>query len=141
MQKAKRHSTIIDVVAARPLKLQSDLVKLLRLNGFNVTQASVSRDLEELGIVKANGVYQLPAAAFDTSSFGLRSIEPCGDNLLVIRCDSGLASAITVRIDAAKIDGIVGTIAGDDTIFIAVADKKRIRGISAKIWALFTEGK
>lgn len=123
MQKADRHKLILDVIAERPITRQDELAELLRESGFSVTQASVSRDLDELGVVKVDGRYthlELPVA--EATPFGISAIEPAGENLIVIRCSSGLASAAAVRIDGAAIEEIVGTIAGDDTIFIAVAN-------------------
>ena len=85
-----------------------------------MTQASVSRDLDELGVIKQNGYYILPPKQAVFNDFGQIKFEAVGANLIVGRCSAGLASAITVKIDAANIAEIVGTIAGDDTIFIAV---------------------
>jgi transcriptional regulator of arginine metabolism len=121
MQKADRHKIILDVISDRPITRQDELAELLRDNGFSVTQASISRDLDELGVIKVDGRYarlELPVA--EASPFGVSGIEEAGDNLIVVRCSSGLASAAAVRIDGSKIDEILGTIAGDDTIFIAV---------------------
>lgn len=92
--------------------------------GIGVTQASVSRDLDEMGVVKIRGVYSLPERNGRSSEFGPVSLQPVGDNLIVAKTLSGLASAVTVQIDSAAIPGVVGTIAGDDTIFIAVRDRK-----------------
>ncbi|HTH52222.1 MAG TPA: hypothetical protein VL501_09830, partial [Pyrinomonadaceae bacterium] len=92
--------------------------------GFQVTQASVSRDLDQLGVVKVNGAYSLPRVDEKRSQFGPVAFQTAGDNLIVAKTLSGLASAVTVRIDSADIPEIVGTIAGDDTIFIAVRDHK-----------------
>lgn len=112
-------------------------MRLLRRKGFDVTQASVSRDLEELGIAKEHGVYRPPSQIPQRTAFGLVSFHPAGDNLIVAKCGSGLASALAVRLDAIRHDGIVGTIAGDDTVFIAVTDQKMqkslIRGLKEDI--------
>ena len=138
MQKKERQDLIVEIISAEPIPRQAVLVRKLTEHGLNVTQASVSRDLEELGIVKNDGVYVLPAISAAAREFGLRSLEPAGDNLLVGKCDSGLASAITVRIDAAGIDSIIGTIAGDDTIFIATGDRARQTAAITRISQLFT---
>ncbi len=121
-----------EIVATRPLKRQDQIVRLLRKEGFEVTQASVSRDLEELGISKENGVYRKPQV-FRQTPFGLVSFQPSGDNLIVAKCGSGLASALAVRLDAVPKDGIVGTIAGDDTVFIAVTNQKAQKGLIKKL--------
>lgn len=69
--------------------------------------------------------------------FGLSSLETAGPNIIVARCSPGLASAAAVRIDEAGIDEIAGTIAGDDTIFIAVRDEKVQKAAIKKIWESF----
>jgi transcriptional regulator of arginine metabolism len=127
MQQPERHQVILELIAAKPISRQGELASLLTEKGYNVTQASVSRDLEKLGVTKVNGRYvRRPAIGFGT--FGPVSFNEAGENLIVIKCGSGLASAAAVRIDSAAIGEIVGTIAGDDTIFVAVrngSDQKR----------------
>ena len=138
MHKAERHDLILDVISSRAISRQDELADVLHTNGFNVTQASVSRDLDELGVVKVDGVYKLVEVGMSGADpFGISSIEPAGDNLIVVKCSSGMASAATVRIDAERFEDIVGTIAGDDTIFIAVKDSAHQRSISKKIRTLF----
>ena len=138
MQKAERHKTILDLISRSAVKRQGELAELLRNKGFEVTQASVSRDLDELGVLKVGGRYVQTAVA-DTSAnpFGINSIEACGENLLVLKCASGLASAAAVQIDAEEIDEIAGTIAGDDTIFVAVCDGARQKVAIKRVRALF----
>jgi transcriptional regulator of arginine metabolism len=121
MQKHERQSALIEIIESSMAASQGELAMLLGKSGFSVTQASVSRDLAELGAVKTGGRYSLPPkGAAPASDLGSVTLDTAGENLIVGRCASGLASAITVRIDAANFDEIVGTIAGDDTIFIAV---------------------
>lgn len=118
-----RHQAIIDLINSTPIGRQDELAQLLSERGFSVTQASVSRDLEKLGVAKVHGRYvRQPVARF--GSYGPISFTVAGENLIVVKCSSGLASAAAVRIDAAAIPEIAGTIAGDDTIFIAVRDAK-----------------
>lgn len=139
MQKKDRHDFILKLIGSEQISRQDILAEKLGHGGFVVTQASVSRDLEELGISKNNGVYELPTPASGAMRYGLKSILPAGNNLIVGKCDPGLASAIAVRIDAANIDEIVGTIAGDDTIFIAVPIADKQAAAISKIWNLFSE--
>ena len=134
-----RQNTLLNVISARQIGNQDELVRLLRKNGFSVTQASVSRDLVELGVVKANGYYSLPEKPKSASAFGLDAMERSGENLIVARCGAGLASASAVRIDAANISEIIGTIAGDDTIFIAVSDIHAQKSVLEKLRKLFDE--
>jgi len=119
MQNMTRQQVILDLISNTPIGRQDELAKLLSDRGFNVTQASVSRDLEKLGIAKIHGRYmRQPTRRF--GAFGTVSFTEAGENLIVIKCGSGLASAAAVRIDAAGITDMIGTIAGDDTIFVAV---------------------
>ena len=122
MQSNLRHEAILELIGSRPVVRQDELVRLLNERGFSVTQASISRDLEKLGVAKVNGRYvRHEAARF--GAFGAVTFNEAGENLIVIKCGSGLASAAAVRVDAASIPEVVGTIAGDDTIFIAVNGK------------------
>src|SRR5688572_18274770 len=103
MQKSERHELILDLIAARPIGRQDELAQLLSDAGISVTQASISRDLDELGVVKVDGRYarvELPAT--EASPFGVSAIVPAGSNMVIVRCSSGLASAAAVRIDGAK---------------------------------------
>jgi transcriptional regulator of arginine metabolism len=137
MQKTQRQDALLMLVSAERISSQSDLAKRLRLRNFDVTQASISRDLDELGIVKAGGIYTLPKKTAANDGLGLHSVESSGDSLIVAKCGSGIASAVTVKIDAERIPGIVGTIAGDDTIFIAVRDAKAQKAVTKVIWEIF----
>lgn len=141
MQKSERHKLILDVIEERPITRQDELAELLKNAGHGVTQASISRDLEELGVMKVDGRYarvELPIA--EASPFGVSAIMPAGENLIVVRCSSGLASAAAVRIDGARISEIVGTIAGDDTIFIAVCDEHDQKAVMRKLKMIFAAG-
>lgn len=136
MSKEKRQQTIVNLIRARNVEKQDELTERLSKKGFSATQSSVSRDLDELGIVKINGYYSLPQAQ-TKSDFGLFNLETAGENLIVAKCASGLASAVCVRIDNAKNPEIIGTIAGDDTIFITVKDRKSQKAAMKIIWGMF----
>lgn len=137
MQKQDRHQTIIDLIGSSRIGRQGELVQALVDRGFPVTQASVSRDLDELGIVKLNGSYARPQRHSSTLGITLVSVETAGPYLIVARTPAGLASAATVRIDSAKLHEIVGTIAGDDTIFIAVVGEAEQKRVIRRLWELF----
>src|SRR5215213_7958209 len=122
MSKEERHNVLSEMVSASKIRSQADLVKMLRKKGFVVTQTSVSRDLEELGIEKREGVYRLDSDRPSGSVFGPVSLTLSGSNLIVGKCRAGLASAFAVHLDALSLEEIVGTIAGDDTVFIAVGN-------------------
>jgi len=136
MNKRERQQRILSLIRAKPIGTQEDLRALLERSGVPATQSSVSRDLEELGVVKHHGHYTLPRTN-GASTRGLLSLDQAGDTLIVARTVPGLASAVAVDIDAAAIAEIVGTIAGEDTIFIAVRDAKSQRAAIKEIWDLF----
>src|SRR5215204_2357113 len=136
MNKRDRQQKILTLIKAKPIGTQEDLRALLERTGVPATQSSVSRDLEELGVVKQHGHYTLPRAN-GNSARGLLSLDHAGDSLIVARTFPGLASAVAVEIDAAAIPEVVGTIAGEDTIFIAVRDAKSQRSTVKEIWNLF----
>lgn len=137
MDKDKRHQKILNLIQAKPIGTQEKLAAQLERAGFAATQSSVSRDLEELGIVKRRGRYTLPQPTNGESARGLLNVDAAGDALVVARCEPGLASAVAVEIDRAQIPEIVGTLAGEDTVFIAVSERKAQRAAIKKIWELF----
>ncbi|HKY30276.1 MAG TPA: hypothetical protein VJM12_20260 [Pyrinomonadaceae bacterium] len=136
MLKATRQKRILSLIRARPIATQEELRALLEKAGVPTTQSSVSRDLEELGVIKHHGHYTVPQTNGATAR-GLLSLDFAGESLIVARTEPGLASAVAVEIDRAAIAEIVGTIAGEDTIFIAVNDAKSQRAAMKKVWELF----
>lgn len=137
MQKDRRQNIIKDLIRSGEIGTQGELSALLEKKRVSATQSSVSRDLVELGIIKVGGVYALPETRGEANIFGLQSLETAGENLIVGKCELGLASAVCVKLDAAEIKEIVGTIAGEDTIFIAVKDVKAQKTVMKKVWELF----
>lgn len=140
MLKEKRQQKIRSLIRAKNIGSQNELTRLLSAAGFVVNQSSVSRDLDELNVVKAGRFYALPEARKNTPRFGLSSLETAGESLIVARCEAGLASAVAVRIDNARLPEIVGTVAGDDTIFVAVKDSKAQKSAVKKLWEIFENG-
>ncbi len=136
MQKLERQNLILKLIGSEPISRQDILASKLGKAGYSVTQASISRDLEELGIRKVDGLYARVRSA-GVSGLELRSVQKAGDVLLVLKCDPGMASAMTVRIDSAEIPDVIGTIAGDDTIFVAVTDATAQEAAIDKITSLF----
>lgn len=137
MQKDARQKKILTLIRAKPIGTQQELQTLLERTGVPATQSSLSRDLLELGVVKHHGHYTVPRLE-STPVRGLLSLDRAGDNLIVARTEPGLASAAAVRIDSAALAEIVGTLAGEDTIFIAVTDGKTQRVAMKKVWELFS---
>lgn len=137
MQKEQRQTRILSLISERPIRKQDALAEILLKEGFPVTQSSVSRDLIELGVVKVGGKYAVPSRETGAGGVSLLRAVPAGDNLIVAKTDMGLASAACVRLDGAGIPGIIGTVAGEDTIFIAVADRTAQREVLKAITRLF----
>src|SRR5215210_7608906 len=137
MQKTKRQQKIMSLIRARRIGTQQELTAHLERSGFVATQSSVSRDLEELGVVKRDGHYSLPRAPEGAAARGLLGLDAAGDCLVVAKCRPGLASAVAVEIDDAGIVEIVGTVAGEDTVFIAVHERKAQRAVMKKVLELF----
>lgn len=136
MKKDTRQKRILSLIRAKPIGTQAELKSLLERAGVPATQSSVSRDLEELGVVKHHGHYTV-ARTNGAATRGLLSLDTAGDNLIVAHTEPGLASAAAVEIDGAAIPEIVGTLAGEDTIFIAVSDAKTQRAALKRIWKVF----
>lgn len=136
MKKQARQKKILGLIRARPIATQEELRELLERVGVPATQSSVSRDLEELGVVKLHGHYAIPHSN-GAARRGLLSLDPAGENLVVARTEPGLASAVAVEIDSAAIAEVVGTLAGEDTIFIAVAERKGQLATIKRVWELF----
>jgi len=128
--KKARQAKILEIINARSVESQDSLSELLRDDGVDVAQATVSRDIRELGLVKVRGCYQAAADPPPVSSSGaLRSIfaqfitrTDTAGNIVVIRTSSGGAHSVCAALDAAGWPEVVGTIAGDDTIFVLARD-------------------
>lgn len=138
MRKQVRQKKILGLIRARPIATQDELRALLEQVGVTATQSSLSRDLEELGVVKLRGHYAIPRSN-GAATRGLLSLDPAGENLVVARTEPGLASAVAVTIDSAAIAEVVGTLAGEDTIFIAVSERKAQLAALKKVWELFAD--
>ena len=137
MLKRERQKRILNLIRAKRIGTQEELRAHLEHTGVPATQSSVSRDLEELGVLKHHGFYAMPHANGDAAR-GLLSLDVAGEVLVIAKCLPGRASSVAVEIDDAAISEIVGTLAGEDTIFIAVHDQKSQRAAMKKIWELFS---
>jgi transcriptional regulator of arginine metabolism len=132
--KFERQGTILRLVQQQPLSTQAEVADALRANGIEAVQATVSRDIAQLGLVKVRNelgrlVYALPGAAdlrrLDELGTALRrymgETSPSG-SLLVVKTPRGFAAALADAIDAATLPEVAGTIAGDNTVFVACSD-------------------
>jgi transcriptional regulator of arginine metabolism len=136
MPKSLRQKKLLSLIKAKPFATQAELCDSLERAGVPATQSSLSRDLEELGIVKHRGHYTV-LKSNGAAARGLLSLDLAGENLVIARTEPGLASGVAVEIDGAAISEIVGTLAGEDAIFVAVRDQKAQRVALKKIWELF----
>ena len=136
--KKERLTRIKELVLEFDITTQDMLVDILNKDGYNVTQATVSRDIKKLGLIKSfeDGVnkYVLKketetgehSLILKNSVLSVRTAQ----NLVIIRCAAGMANAVCVYIDSLELHGLVGTLAGDDTIFIAALDNVSAENIS-----------
>jgi transcriptional regulator of arginine metabolism len=131
-----RHQKILEIISAKPVATQQELASHLSKRGFAATQSSVSRDIVKLGLTKVDGYYVAPEAAVKAGG-PLASIDTAGDNIIVVRTEVGLAQPAALTIDRAAIAEIVGTVAGDDTILVAVKNAAAQRLAIRKIVSLF----
>lgn len=139
IMKKKRQQQILGIISAKKVATQQELASELSARGVQATQSSVSRDIVELGLSKLNGYYASPKPSMAASGPVL-DIDTAGDNLIVIKTEAGQASPAALAIDRANIDEVVGTVAGDDTILIAVKNLPAQRIAIKKIVKLFARG-
>jgi transcriptional regulator of arginine metabolism len=145
--KQLRHRAIRDLVGQRPIRTQQELAAALRERGFRTTQATISRDVAELGLVKAaregTQAYALPRRLVEAETSGedrLRALlrelpielREAG-LLLILRTLPGSAHAIAAALDRARWPEVAGSIAGDDTVFVACADRAALQRVKARI--------
>ena len=134
--KKRRHEKILQIIGNNTVDTQEELLRLLREEGFDVTQATVSRDIKELRLIKSlsaeTGKYKYTAAtggAADSFTTRLRNIfRECvteisaAQNMVVIKTLPGLGQAAAMAIDAMRASDVVGTLGGDDTVFAVMRD-------------------
>jgi transcriptional regulator of arginine metabolism len=143
--KFERQGAILRLVQQAPLSTQAEVALALQATGIDAVQATVSRDIHQLGLVKVrNGegrlVYSVPGAAdtrrLDELTSALRrwagGFTPAG-NLCVIATPRGFAAALAEAIDAAGLDEVAGTIAGDNTVFVAARDGLSGAGLAQEL--------
>ena len=138
-----RRTALAKIIREQPVGRQAELVAMLRKHGHPATQSSVSRDLRELGVAKLGDRYVLPDAAPATKSdFGrikqfVREVKTAGTNLTVLRTTVGAAQSVAVAIDTARWPEVIGTISGDDTIFIATAGARDQHKLGERLLGIF----
>ena len=139
-----RREAIVRLISGAQVQRQRDLVRLLRQQGFAVTQSSISRDLREIGVLKARAGYQLPPpevvranGKFSALAGFVHHIRRAGSCLTVVRTATGAAQSVAVAIDKAQWPEVVGTLSGDDTIFIATEHARAQRQLLSRLRSMF----
>ena len=143
-EQLERRGAIVRILRAGQVRKQQDLVRLLKKEGHEATQSSISRDLLALGVLKAGGRYVLPPDELTRANgdFGaltqfVRALRRAGPSLTVLRTTIGAAQSVAVAIDRAEWPEVAGTISGDDTIFIATASVRAQDELVGRLRALF----
>jgi transcriptional regulator of arginine metabolism len=144
--KARRQSAILDAIQRQRVRSQEQLRRQLRAAGYDVTQATLSRDVRELGLVKADGAYQPPYApapnGHSSKSLFNRAVGEYlthvarVQQLVVLRTGPGQAQLLGVALDSARLPEVVGTIAGDDTILAITPDARRAKALVRRLEGL-----
>ncbi len=149
MDKVYRRTQILEVVGTGSITTQAELSAKLGRRGIHVTQATLSRDIEELGLVKTREGYRLPSAAAASEppqppldvvlKEFVREVRLAA-NLVVIRTHPGNAQTVAYALDASPWPEVVGTVAGDDTIFLATGGPRDAAHLRRKIMTQLGQG-
>ena len=139
-QQQDRRRTIAELLGLHTIHRQAELVQLLRAEGYDATQSSVSRDLRDLGAAKLKDGYSLPERrngnneqAFRLVAEFMRDIRSAGPNLLVITTAIGAAQRVALTLDRVDWPEVVGTVSGDDTIFVATTGAAAQKRLAARL--------
>lgn len=143
--KTKRHAKILELIQSYTIDTQEELLRRLREEGFDVTQATVSRDIKELRLLKTlgkDGAYKYTTgnrSTMDVStnfhslfSTTVQHIDFAG-NMIVLKTINGMAQGICAALDSMEWDGMVGTIAGDDSIFIVARSNAKAVTLTSEL--------
>ena len=143
--KARRQAVILELIDREPLHSQEQLRQRLHHRGFDATQATISRDIAELGLVKraGDGAYQRPGAEASNPETALAALERAAaeflrrvervEQMIVVRTGIGQAQPLAIAIDRAQLPEVVGTIGGDDTILIIGRDARRAAALVRRL--------
>lgn len=143
--KERRHAKILELIGKYSIDTQEELLRRLREEGYEVTQATVSRDIKELRLIKsltASGKYrytvgQEEAKDYTTKFYSLFSDSALSidyaQNMVAVKCLTGMANAVCAAMDALQWENIVGTLSGDDTIFILTRDNNSAERLSSEL--------
>jgi transcriptional regulator of arginine metabolism len=143
--KARRQALILELIDRDALHSQEQLRRRLRQRGFETTQATISRDIADLGLVKraGDGAYQRPGADTTNPETALSALERAAaeflsrvervQQLVVVRTGRGQAQALAEALDRARLPEAVGSIAGDDTILVVARDPRRAAALAKRL--------
>ncbi len=143
--KTRRHTKILELINEYTIDTQEELLRRLRSDGFDVTQATVSRDIKELRLIKTlsnDGKYKYSVGKDNTKDYSSKFYSLLADsavsinyavNLVIIKCLTGMAQAVCASMDSMHWEGVVGTLAGDDTIFIACKNETNAEQLVAEL--------
>jgi len=123
--KTERHSAILELVNRGSAHTQQEIAAALARRGVRITQATISRDIQELGLVRSGGGYRSSAASVRELVLSIELVEP----MAVIKTPPGTANLVARRIDEAALPGIAGTVAGDDTIIAVLRGRRAGRAL------------
>lgn len=153
MSKFKRHAKILEIVSNDTVYTQEQLLDRLQAEGFAVTQATVSRDIRELHLVKVQkpdgGYAYAGVRSSDGADVSFRfhaifreavSKIDYAQNLIVVKCYTGMANAACAALDSIQWSGVVGTVAGDDTILIVARDDQAAQSLVSELHKLLDRG-
>lgn len=144
-----RRKALKALLRRRRPRTQQDLVRALEEKGFAITQSSLSRDLMHLGARKVDGAYRLVSGEEEDAEVGqayptlgelqpfVRSVRPAGPNLLVIATRPGLAQTVALALDSMSMPEVIGTIAGDDIVFVATPQRRAQRNLERRFEHIF----
>ena len=143
-ERRKRLLKVLELISTRAIRTQEELAEALRADGWQVTQSSVSRDITALRLVKVDGVYRRAPASSSRArdpdelriAEGVLTAEPAGDALVVVHTPPGEANRVGIALDRLAWPEIIGTIAGDDTIFLAVSNLAAQRQVLRRLRAI-----
>ena len=142
--KNERQKKILELIEQYEIETQDDLIKYLKEDGFNVTQATVSRDIRELKLIKGSSVTGVSKYASPTKKehviprFNSALVESItkvdyAGNLIIIKTFPGMANAVATCVDSLNIDDIIGCVAGDDAILVVVRNNDSAADLTDKI--------
>ena len=150
--KSRRQQVILDVIGRESVRSQEQLRRTLRAAGFDVTQATLSRDIRELALVKGgpDGAYQAPGQVVTNGRIAESALQRAVSEYLVrvdrvqqmvlLRTGLGRAQALCVTLDDARLPEVVGTVAGEDTVLVIAPDVRRARALVKRLESFTAEG-